>query len=135
VEALQATIVTPAGATAVAGRRDGDRLLVDASALPGISGWHLEPQGFCRGDVCVPARINDPDGWVDLGAFGDAVGVPVVIDADAGAASITEPAAQRAADLTGLKAADLSLPDLDGATVRLSQFHGRKLLLLAWASW
>jgi len=30
---------------------------------------------------------------------------------------------------------DVSLTDMDGKTVRLSQFRGKKLILFNWASW
>lgn len=30
---------------------------------------------------------------------------------------------------------DLAFPALDGGTVRLSEYQGRRLLLFVWASW
>jgi len=135
VESLRASVVTPTLTVEVDARRDGARLLIDPGALADITGWHVEPQGFCRGDICVPRRGTEADDFVDLEAFGRTVGMPVVVDAGAGAASVTEPASRRAADLTGLAAPDLTLPDLEGRPVRLSDAHGQKLLLLAWASW
>lgn len=30
---------------------------------------------------------------------------------------------------------DFALPDLDGKTVRLSDFRGKRVALVAWASW
>ena len=35
----------------------------------------------------------------------------------------------------GDQAADFSLPSLDGDTVSLSDYRGRKLILFVWASW
>ena len=32
-------------------------------------------------------------------------------------------------------APELELPDVDGNPFKLSAFHGRKVLLVAWASW
>jgi cytochrome oxidase Cu insertion factor (SCO1/SenC/PrrC family) len=37
--------------------------------------------------------------------------------------------------LTTAKAPDLELPDADGNPFNLSAMHGRKVLLVAWASW
>jgi hypothetical protein len=46
------------------------------------------------------------------------------------------PAAEDLADrLLSLDAPDFTLPDLDGRTHTLSSFRGRKVFLLAWASW
>jgi peroxiredoxin len=36
---------------------------------------------------------------------------------------------------TGDKAADFSLPSLLGPGVRLSDYHGKKVVLFMWASW
>lgn len=30
---------------------------------------------------------------------------------------------------------DFALPDLDGKTVRLSDFRGKRVAIVAWASW
>ncbi|MGI9659669.1 MAG: peroxiredoxin family protein [Gaiellaceae bacterium] len=35
----------------------------------------------------------------------------------------------------GSVAPDFALPDLDGVEHRLSDFRGRKVILLSWASW
>jgi peroxiredoxin len=37
--------------------------------------------------------------------------------------------------LTTAVAPDLELPDKDGNPFKLSSLHGRKVLLIAWASW
>src|ERR1039458_3902788 len=37
--------------------------------------------------------------------------------------------------LTGRQAPDFHLPALDGRTVSLSDFHGRKVAVVFWASW
>jgi peroxiredoxin len=37
--------------------------------------------------------------------------------------------------LVSLTAPDFTLPDLDGRLYTLSQFRGRKVFLVAWASW
>lgn len=35
----------------------------------------------------------------------------------------------------GDAAPDVALPTLDGSTVRLSDYRGRRLLIFMWASW
>jgi len=37
--------------------------------------------------------------------------------------------------LSSLQAPDFTLPDLQGKPHRLSDFHGKKILLVTWASW
>jgi len=49
--------------------------------------------------------------------------------------SIGEAAEDVADRLRSLDAPDFVLPDLDGRTHALSSFRGRKVFLLAWASW
>jgi len=37
--------------------------------------------------------------------------------------------------LSSLKAPDFTLPDMNGKARSLSDFRGKKVLLLTWASW
>ena len=37
--------------------------------------------------------------------------------------------------VVGMNAPDFTLPDRNGKPVKLSQFRGKKVLLLTWASW
>jgi len=37
--------------------------------------------------------------------------------------------------LSSLQAPDFTLPDLQGKQHSLSDFHGKKILLVTWASW
>ena len=44
-------------------------------------------------------------------------------------------ASDRAAALASLEAPDFTLPDLDGRLHSLSEHRGKKVLLIAYASW
>ena len=44
-------------------------------------------------------------------------------------------AAERAKTLSSLEAPDFTLPDLDGRLHSLSEQRGKKVLLVAYASW
>jgi hypothetical protein len=46
-----------------------------------------------------------------------------------------ESAQQRAAALASLEAPDFTLPDVNGRMHRLSDYRGKKVLLVTWASW
>jgi hypothetical protein len=108
---------------------DGDRVLVSTDDLLRATGWELKPEGLCRGPVCVPWKSSDGD-RVDLQAFASALG-RAFVHADGIAAIAGDPmsSGQRA------NVDELELPDLDGNVVRMSDFAGRKRLLVAWASW
>lgn len=121
---------------------DGDvsdgRILVDPTRLAEALGWELKPEGLCRADVCVPVR--DPaalfvDGELDLAAVGAALGRPVVVDAPAGLAAVALDGETRRRALTELVAPSFTLPDLDGNLHAFEEWHDRKKLLVAFASW
>ena len=65
----------------------GGGLWFDGDDLKRVSGWEFKPQGFCRGDVCVPvpdARISEfvAGGRYNLAALASLLGQPVVTDAE-----------------------------------------------------
>jgi len=74
-------------------------------------------------------------GGVDLVAAAAAVGRPAVVDVDAGLAVIGAPADERHRALYDRIAPDFTLPELDGTPRSLSDWSGRKRLLVAFASW
>ena len=117
---------------------DDARPVVAVEALPDLVGWELKAEGLCRADVCVPlsdrAMIERPDG-VDLVAAAATLGCPALVDVDAGLAVIGEPADERHRALYDRIAPDFTLPDLDGTPRSLSDWAGRKRLLVAFASW
>ena len=116
---------------------DGAVRLAPGDLKDGI-GWELKPEGLCRGEVCV--RVSDPsslvvDGEVDLRGLADLLDRPLALDVAERAAAIGTPRAARAAQMESLEAPDFSLPDLDGNLHSLSQHRGKKVLLIAHASW
>lgn len=99
------------------------------------TGWAPKPQGLCRGEICVPApgSLRD-DGTVDIAVATERLGMPVVHDDlhrlwSIGSATLGGRALATAA------AADPELVARDGQPFRLSSLHGRKVLLVAWASY
>ena len=107
-------------------------------ALSDALGWKLKPEGLCCGEVCVPIRDRDAlvvDGAVDLAVFASALGRPLALDAAEGAAAIGTAATDLASQLATLLAPDFTLPDLEGKLHSLSEHRGKKVLLIAYASW
>jgi len=107
-----------------------------------VGGWELKPEGLCRGSLCVPVPPGAPwvrgrgaDVRVDLAGLSRHMGQPVAASPEHAAWSIGDAADDLADRLRSLDAPDFTLPDLDGRTHTLSSFRGRKVFLLAWASW
>ncbi len=101
-------------------------------------GWTQKAEGLCRGDVCIPIA-NQPDlitqQGIDLLALGAVLGRKVAVDRQESAASIGEETAANRAQLAQGIAPDFTLPDLSGKEYSLSSFRGKKVLLIAYASW
>jgi hypothetical protein len=105
---------------------DGE-VSVSAADLQAVTGWELKPEGLCRGPVCVPFR-----GDVSLGTVASALGRSFVFDEEGAVGAFAgDPMSSGATSSID----ELELPDMDGNIVRMSDFAGRKRLLIAWASW
>jgi len=120
----------------------GEDLWVPASELPAATGWELRPEGVCRGEVCVPippgrdgAILRDGAVRVNLAALARLLGQPVVHDDAHGVWAFGESAAARSRAMQSLQAPDFTLPDLDGRLHGLTDYQGKKVFLVFWASW
>ncbi|ACU69800.1 Redoxin domain protein [Catenulispora acidiphila DSM 44928] len=125
---------------AVDARIAGDgRVLIPIAEVPGALGWERKPQGWCRGDICIPARVAagvERDGnFVDLAAFAELVDRPYAAVPGLGVAAVGASAAERASALAEGEAPDFELRDVAGVAHRLSDLRGRKVALVFWASW
>ena len=110
-------------------------LAVDPSEFGDRSGWEAKPEGLCQGPICVPAPgALRPDGRVDAQVVAERLGMPLVHDEAHGLWSLG-PATATGHALTSAEAPELELPDRHGNPFRLSSLRGRKVLLVAWASW
>ena len=115
-------------------------LWLKAADLKRVSGWAHKPEGFCKGDVCVPVPAARKDDFIrgesyNLAALADLLGQPIVAHPENRAYCFGEAAAERKRILTSLDAPDFSLPDLEGRMHSLSQYRGKKVFLVSWASW
>lgn len=108
---------------------------VTATEFAEATGWHVRPEGACRGEICVPApgSLHD-DGTVDVSILADRLGMPIVTDPQHGVSAIG-PATLTGRALPTAVAADPELINRDGQPFRLSSLHGRKVLLVAWSSY
>ena len=104
----------------------------------GSLGWELHPEGLCRDGLCIPvpdASALEVGGRIDLDAVARLIDRPLAVDADERAAYLGVSAGDRARALRSLVAPDFTLPDLAGRPHRLSDHRGKKILLVAYASW
>lgn len=109
-------------------------LTMSAVDFEAATGWVAKPEGMCKGTVCVPAPgAVGGDGSIDVAAVAARLGMALVEDADHGVWALGPESGGRA--LTTAVAPELELPDADGNPFKLSAMHGRKVLLVAWASW
>ena len=132
------TIVEPDRITSVAARLSGDQIVVPRDDIAMALGWQRKPEGLCRGEVCVPVADNaglDVADGLDLRVLAEVLRRPLAVDMDHRAAFLGVSARDRGAQLDSLHAPDFELPDLDGKEHSLSSLRGRKVFLVAWASW
>lgn len=108
--------------------------VIGKAAFRDRTGWDAKPEGLCKGDVCVPAPgAYRDDGDLDLTVVAERLSMPLVHDETHGLWALGPASGGRA--LTTATAPDLTLADRDGNPFRLSSLQGRKVLLVAWASW
>jgi len=117
---------------------DADGVRLSPDVVQRSLGWRLEAAGLCRGDTCVPVRPEHGllrDDGLDLRALASLLERPLALDVDEHIGCLGASAAERGHRLRSLDAPEFALPDLDGHPHSLSEHRGRKVLLLAWASW
>jgi len=116
----------------------GETVRVPAEAIKAALDWELKPQGFCRGHICMSHRghgeLVTPDG-VDLAGFATLIRRPLALDAAEHVAAFGASVHERGQQLASLRAPDFTLPDLAGRPHSLSDYRGKRVLLVAHASW
>ncbi len=115
-----------------------DAALLTPDAIRAALGWELKPQGLCREGTCIAVRpehgLERADG-IDLAALATLLDRPLALDPGERVGALGASAAERGARLRSLEAPDFALPDVAGRMHTLAEQRGRKVLLLAWASW
>jgi hypothetical protein len=104
----------------------------------------IKPQGVCRDELCFPlpksrrAEFVSRKGattWFNLSEFAKLIRQPVVVDQKNNVWYFGARDAEQNGYLTSLEAPSFTLPDLNGRMHSLSDFRGKKVLLVTWASW
>lgn len=120
-----------------------DQLWISTSDLTRSTHFEVKPQGVCREELCFPIpkarkqeflRESSGKNWFNLLAFAQLVHQPVAHD-DALSTWYFGLRSDQRQTLTSLEAPNFTLPDMDGKLHSLSDFRGKKVFLVTWASW
>jgi hypothetical protein len=132
------TVIEAGRVSEVDARVADGHVLLSAAALREALGWELHEGTLCNDTMCVPlpkgSRLGE-GGAFDLAEVAATIDRPLALDAEERAAFLGASATERAQALTSLIAPDFTLPDLHGRPHTLAEHRGRKVLLVAWASW
>jgi len=132
------TIIDAERAVPVPARVSDERVLLDPAALKDALGWEVHDGLLCNDAMCIPLTDEGAlvrDGGIDLHALAGALDRPLALDVAEGAAFLGSSARERSQALAARQAPDFALPDLDGRLHTLREHRGKKVLLVAWASW
>jgi len=119
-------------------------LWITTSDLTRATRFVIKPQGVCRDELCFPLPKNrktefvakkGSTTWFNLSEFARLIKQPFVTDQKNGVWYFGARAAEQSGYLTSLAAPNFTLPDLNGKIHSLSDFRGKKVLLVTWASW
>ncbi len=121
----------------------GEQLWLTTDDLTAAAGWELEPQGICREGLCIPLpadpsrliREGGNETQVNLAEFARLIEQPVAHDETHNVWYFGPPAWEWKSRLGSRLAPDFTLPDFQGKLHSLSDYGGKKIFLLAWASW
>ena len=132
------TIIDNGRPVEVPARTADGKVRLSAEALMTALGWELTPEGLCGNGVCIPvppgSPLVSPDG-IDLAELAAVLDRPIAIDPAERSAYLGASARERGEVLASLQAPDFALPDLEGRLQVLSDHRGKKVLLVAYASW
>lgn len=118
--------------------KDTDCLLITPSDLQALLGWRVKDNTLCRDDRCLPLSFHPQlmqGDRVDLAALSALQQMPMAIDNEHCIVSIGESAEEQGSLLQSSLAPDFALPDATGKIHKLSDYRGKKILLVTWASW
>lgn len=138
---LATEVETPAKPIGAAGPDD---LWVTLDDLKRATQFVLKPQGVCRDEFCYPipksrrSTFLSKQGsvtWFNLSEFARMLRQPAAYDAEQAVWYFGPMEDEQNGYIASLIAPDFKLPDANGKPHSLSDFRGKKVLLLTWASW
>ena len=123
---------------------DPNDLWVLPQDLPRVNDFELKPEGACLAELCVPVR-QDRDsehvrharapGLVQRHRARPAPAAGVRGRSRVSRLELRQHSRHAQRFLQSAMAPDFALPNREGKLVRLSDFEGKKVLIVTWASW
>jgi hypothetical protein len=119
-------------------------LRITTNDLTRATRFVIKPQGVCRDELCFPLPKNrkadfisrkDATTWFNLSEFAKLIRQPVIVDQKNGVWYFGARDAEQNGYLASLAAPNFTLPDVNGRMHSLTDFRGKKVLLVTWASW
>jgi AhpC/TSA family len=123
---------------------DAGDLWVTLADLKRATQFVLKPQGVCRDEFCYPvpkarrSAFLSKQGsvtWFNLSEFARVLRQSAAHDAEQAVWYFGPMDEEQNGYIRSLIAPDFKLPDANGKQRSLSDFRGKKVLLLTWASW
>jgi hypothetical protein len=111
-----------------------DTLELPVTELPDRTGWELKPEGACQDDRCVPMPdLTIEEGRIDMGDFASRMGMPIAHDDKHHLWALGPQTGGHV--LENARFPHVELNDFEDNPFDLSTLRGRKVLLIAWASY
>ena len=138
------TVIYDGAAKTVAASPASDNLWITTKDLTSITRFVIKPRGVCRDQLCFPLPKARKSGfvapwggamWFNLSEFARLIKQPFAFDEKNSVWYFGERSDQQNGYLVSLDAPDLTLPDMQGKRHSLTDFRGKKVLLVTWASW
>ena len=117
---------------------------ITTSDLTRATRFVIKPQGVCRDELCFPLPKNHAaefvskkgaTTWFNLSNFARLIKQSFVADQKNNIWYFGVRGEDQNGYLASLEAPNFTLPDLNGKLHSLSDFRGKKVLLVTWASW
>ncbi len=121
---------------------EDDQLWVAVDQVHHVNGFDPKPEGFCSADLCIPIpKSNDwrmqHDGneYFNVTRLATKFDQAVAVDKSKSIWSFGSVPMLSSRLLASGIAPDFELPNREGKLIKLSDFYGKKVLVLTWASW
>lgn len=117
-------------------------LWITPEDLTRINGFEIKPEGACFEALCIPLK-KDSDllktegsqQWFNLTGFAALLEQPFVPDIANRVWSFGEIPAKREGMISDGMAPEFEVIDREGKVVRMSDYKGKKALIMTWSSW